>query len=474
MTVHATHRSLFTAAVVTWLFAVAAPALEGVIYEDVKLLAEDGSTPDNFGISIAMDKGIVAVGAWYDADNGHDSGSAYLFDSVTGAQLAKLLPDDGAERNYFGGRIAMDDGLVAVSATGNDSLLGAAYLFDSSTGMQIAKLVPNDREEYGQFGLSIAIDQGIVAVGAYSAWVDNPDPGSAYLFDASSGDQLSRLRPIDGEMHDHFGGSVAIRNGIVAVGADGDDDNGTDSGSAYLFNAATGEQLAKLLPDDGAAGDRFGRPIVIENGLVAVGASRDDDKGTDSGSVYLFDAITGDQVAKLLPDDGAAGDLFGFRVGIDNGVVAVGAPGHDENGPSSGAAYLFDALTGAQIAKLLSSDGEEYDNFAISIAIDGGDVAAGARWDDDNGISSGSAYVFHVGTRESCVRDPEWQCDGDVDGDGQVNPVDSGLMQAAFGSVDEQDLCNYDIDCDGQINPVDSGIVQSLFGTCEEPREVCP
>ena len=73
-----------------------------------------------------------------------------------------------------------------------------------------------------------------------------------------------------------------------------------------------------------------------------------------------------------------------------------------------------------------------------------------------------------------CVRNPEWVCDGDVDGDGQVNPVDSGLVQAAFGSVDGQDLCNYDVDCDGQINPVDSGIVQSLFGTCEQPRDTCP
>ena len=73
-----------------------------------------------------------------------------------------------------------------------------------------------------------------------------------------------------------------------------------------------------------------------------------------------------------------------------------------------------------------------------------------------------------------CVRDPEWICDGDVDGDGQVNPVDSGLVQAAFGSADDQDLCNYDVDCDGQINPVDSGIVQSLFGTCNAPRGVCP
>ena len=74
----------------------------------------------------------------------------------------------------------------------------------------------------------------------------------------------------------------------------------------------------------------------------------------------------------------------------------------------------------------------------------------------------------------TCVREPEWQCDGDVDGDGQVNPVDAGLVQAAFGSADDQDLCNYDVDCDGQINPVDGGIVQSLFGTCEAPRAVCP
>ncbi len=47
-----------------------------------------------------------------------------------------------------------------------------------------------------------------------------------------------------------------------------------------------------------------------------------------------------------------------------------------------------------------------------------------------------------------CVRDPEWLCDGDVDGDGQVNPVDSGLVQAAFGSAEESDLCQYDVDCD--------------------------
>ena len=73
-----------------------------------------------------------------------------------------------------------------------------------------------------------------------------------------------------------------------------------------------------------------------------------------------------------------------------------------------------------------------------------------------------------------CFRDPQWLCDGDVDGDGHVNPVDSGLVQAAFGSTDDTDLCQYDADCNGVIDPTDSGIVQSLFGTCNEPRDVCP
>ena len=63
---------------------------------------------------------------------------------------------------------------------------------------------------------------------------------------------------------------------------------------------------------------------------------------------------------------------------------------------------------------------------------------------------------------------------GDDDCGGQVNPVDSGLVQTVFGSTDQQDLCNYDMDCDGQSNPVDAGIVQSLFGTCEAVRAVCP
>jgi hypothetical protein len=77
----------------------------------------------------------------------------------------------------------------------------------------------------------------------------------------------------------------------------------------------------------------------------------------------------------------------------------------------------------------------------------------------------------------ACQRDPVWVCDGDVDGNGAVNPVDVGLVQAAFCAPEQctpEDLCQYDIDCNGAINPVDAGLVQSLFGLCNAPRGVCP
>ncbi len=204
----------------------------------------------------------------------------------------------------------------------------------------------------------------------------------------------------DGAEIDNFGGSIAIDNGVVAVGARFDNDNGNLSGSAYLFDASTGAQLFKLLASDGAANDWFGSSIDIDididtdQGVVAVGARYDDDHGLESGSAYLFDATTGAEIAKLLPSDGAAGDWFGHTIAVDHGVVAVGAVWDQDNGDLSGSAYLFDASNGAEIAKLLPSDGAAGDWFGWSIAIDNGVVAAGAPVDEDNKTYSGSAYVF--------------------------------------------------------------------------------
>ncbi len=81
--------------------AVAAP-VGAVENETIKLLPSDGAAYDYFGFSVAVSGTTALVGAYFDDDNGSSSGSAYLFDTTTGTQLAKLLPSDGAADDYFG------------------------------------------------------------------------------------------------------------------------------------------------------------------------------------------------------------------------------------------------------------------------------------------------------------------------------------------------------------------------------------
>ncbi|MFG0313724.1 MAG: GC-type dockerin domain-anchored protein, partial [Phycisphaerales bacterium] len=168
---------------------------------------------------------------------------------------------------------------------------------------------------------------------------------------------------------------------------------------------------------------QFGHDIAIEDNIVAVGAPRDDDNNTDSGSVYLFNATTGAQVKKLLANDAGVQDRFGRSVAIENEVVAVGAWGEfDDNGPHAGSAYLFDVPTGLQIAKLLASDGEALDHLGISIDIDNGTVATGADGDDDLADGSGSAYLFTT---------PDF-CPADLNADGTFNFFDVYTFIVSF------------------------------------------
>ncbi|MCK4874061.1 MAG: FG-GAP repeat protein, partial [Phycisphaerales bacterium] len=303
----------------------AAPAHADFGEQLFKLLPSDGVADDRFGVSVAISGTTAIVGACHDDDNGTDSGSAYLFDTTTGQQIAKLLPSDGEEDDWFGLSVAISGTTAIVGAyrdddNGYDS--GSAYLFDTTTGQQIAKLLASDGTVGDSFGWSVAISGTTAIVGAYYDNDNGSDSGSAYLFDTRTGQQIAKLLPSDGAADDYFGYSVAISGTTAIVGAYGDDDNGNKPGSAYLFDTTTGQQVAKLLPSDGALGDYFGISVAISGTTAIVGAHYDDDNGHGSGSAYLFDTITGQQVAKLLPSDGAAEDRFGWSVAI-SGTTAI-------------------------------------------------------------------------------------------------------------------------------------------------------
>ena len=441
-----------------------APAYADLGDQLAKLLADDGAANDFFGISVAVSGPTAIVGANLDNDNGSASGSAYLFDISDPAnptQSAKLLPDDGAAGDFFGISVAISGATAIVGAHRNDDNggdSGSAYLFDTTTGRQIAKLLANDGAAGDRFGRSVAISGATVIVGALGDDDNGPNSGSAYLFDTITGRQIAKLLANDGAAGDLFGRSVAISGATAIVGASYDDDNGSQSGSAYLFDTTTGRQIAKLLANDGAAGDFFGRSVAISGTTAVVGAYLDDDNGTSSGSAYLFNTTKGVQMAKLLPGDGAAFDEFGRSVAISGATAIVGTHEDDDNGLNSGSAYLFDTTTGRQLVKLLPNDGAADDHFGWSVAISGATAIVGAYWDDDNGTNSGSAYLFDAAAPGNCP----W----DVNSDGVVNHHDILEVVHNLGLCDDPDNCPWDVNGDGTVNGRDVAAVARHFGPC--------
>jgi len=366
----------------------------------LKLSADDSATRE-FGRSAAISGTTAIVGAVDVEPN--LGGSAYLFDTTTGRQIAKLLPDDGAVGAGFGGSVAISGTTAIVGSVdyNNQFRPGSAYLFDTATGRQIATLTADDTATLDQFGASVAISGTTAIVGDPVDDNNGVISGSAYVFDVSdppNPNQIAKLVPVDSASGDVFGISVAISGTVAIVGAIGPTDANVES--AYLFDTITGQQIVKLLPDDGTEKNLFGVSVAISGTTAIVGAPGDQNNGITSGSAYLFDTTTGVKIAKLLPNDGEEFDSFGRSVAISGTIAIVGAKNDDDNGDFSGSAYLFDAIAGQQIAKLLPNDGEPAAQFGRTVAISGNVAIVGATQGKNiNGVDSGSAYVFDTTRR---------------------------------------------------------------------------
>ena len=99
-----------------------------------------------------------------------------------------------------------------------------------------------------------------------------------------------KLTASDPRNNDQLGLSVAVSGDTVVAGAYGDSLN---NGAAYVFTKpiggwATATEAAKLTASDGAADDQFGRSVAVDGDTVVAGASLDDDKGSSSGSAYVY------------------------------------------------------------------------------------------------------------------------------------------------------------------------------------------
>lgn len=368
---------------------------------ELKLLADDAAVSDDFGRAVAASGHIGLIAAPYDDDDGSFSGSAYLFDVVTGQQQRKLTADDAAADDRFGSSVAIRGNAAIVGSPQDDDAYpssGSAYLFDVATGQQQHKLTAIDAAEEDLFGFAVAVGGGWALVGADGEDDGGSQAGAAYLFNADTGQELDKFTASDALSEDRFGSTLSLDGDVAIIGAYGNDDSGESSGSAYVFDLAGRQELRKLTALDAAAGDEFGWSVAMSGNLAVIGAPFDDDAGvgSDSGSAYLFNVSTGQQLRKFTAADATADQRFGYSVAIDGNTVVVGAYLDNDVAVDAGASYVFDASTGAQLAKLTASDGASSDYFGYSVGVSGGRALVGAFLNDARGNGAGAAYVYTI------------------------------------------------------------------------------
>ncbi|PCI07765.1 hypothetical protein COB72_09605 [bacterium] len=429
--------------------------------QNAKLFPFDGQSGDRSGDSVSISGDIAVVGAWRDDENGENSGAAYVWKRVDGEwlEIAKLVASDPAVEARFGWSVSISGNFIIIGAPGVNgaSIQGAAHVFLQFIGVwvEIEKFESNEGAARDFYGYSVSISGDRFIVGAPGLDDHGVGSGAGYMYELADFEwsQVGRFAPLDGQPFDRFGIGVSLSDDIAVFGARGDDDTAEDSGSAYIYTQLPGgewDQRAKLLADDGGVLDWFGGAVAASGDTVVVGSVFNDAVGLESGSAYVYTSNDNGMNwafnTKLVPDDGAAGDNFGY-VAINGDTILAGAIFADTAaGTNSGVTYLYTRVGGSWVQRSKILPTEANAAFGVSASISDQYTIIGAPGE---GLS-GMAYIFDLNCPAIAA---------DLTGDGTLNFFDVSAFLNAFAVSDPiADFTN-----DGQWNFFDVSAFLAAF-----------
>ena len=313
-----------------------------------------------------------------------------------------------------------------------------------------------DGEAAGDYlgrSVSLSSDGTIVAIGAFGNDGNGPSSGHVRVYQNISGTWTQLGGDIDGEAAgDYSGTSVSLSSDgtIVAIGAVGNEGNGTSSGHVRVYQNISGTwtQLGGDI-DGEAAGDYLGRSVSLSSDgtIVAIGAFGNDGNGPSSGHVRVYQNISGTWTQLGGDIDGEADeDQSGISVSLssDGTIVAIGADG---NNGASGHVRVYQNISGTWTQLGGDIDGEaasDYSGTSVSLSSDGTIVAIGAFGNDGNGPSSGHVRVYQniSGTWTQLGVDIDGEADEDQSGisvslssDGTIVAIGADGNNGASGHV---------------------------------------
>ena len=256
------------------------------------------------------------------------------------------------------------------------------------------EILASDGANSDHFGLSVAIDGGTLAIGA-----EFSDVGGAVYVYVKSGPSWTfqqKVIPDDPTPGKQFGRSVALQGDTLAVGAQGDS---SLRGAVYAFtrSGSTWTQQGKMVPSDAEPAKFVGKSVALDGDTIVAGANGGQ-SATTSVPVFVRNAGVWTEQALLRASDESVGDVFGDSVALDGDTVVIGATGDDPppGGHRAGSVYVFvrSGVTWSEEQKLVPSDSTADDHFGSAVDIEGDTALIGAKDDDDVFSNSGSAYLF--------------------------------------------------------------------------------
>ena len=370
------------------------------------MTAENGSTGDQFGSSIASDDQFVFIGA-------AGTQAVYVF-GFNGSYWEQTQRLEGTAGGAFGTTIDLDGNYAIIGDKFDDDVCGgsagcnsgAAYIYkyNGIDWQVVKKLSPSDAAQQNFFGYDVAIHGNIAIVSAQNDYNNNAAnqdyrfQGSVYIFqrDAGGSDnwgEVAKFKSADlGDgRQDEFGRAIDLTENYAFVGSNNNDSGIDQNGSVYIYYRNQngpdqwGRQSIIKEEQTGPNGGNFGLEISVDNDILVIGDNYDqeNDKGDSvHGSLSVYRLSDGEWPfeSMIFPTDPVT---YGQYFQVSGSYIAV----NPQTGIST---YMYRYQDGSWVKK---PDVTNSDNFNLSgaLGLSGVTLVAGA---EDYDAQKGAAYFF--------------------------------------------------------------------------------
>lgn len=355
---------------------------------DPKLGNFTSPNPSNdgyFGTAIALDKGVIAIGAPGEKQNGVPSaGRVYVFNASSQGLIANLTNPSPVESDEFGSSITLNGNIVAVGESEqNEKNIAGAGSVDMYyiNGTLISSLFSPNAQTYGFFGEALTLHSTLLAVGAPG---ENQSEGKVYLFNTTNNQLIRTINnPNNTRNDDGFGSSLAVNDGIIAISAP----RQYPVSHVYLFNESSGVLLYSLNESSSSFGDGFGYYISIDSNMIAV--------GTQENDVYLFNAPNYKlyKIVKNPSEYSNTGSTSSIMIYGDALVVGVSS-NNVQSCSDAGIVYEFNVTNGKLLNIIISPQPTTQGEFGATVALDNDTIFVGAPQESGLQFREGLVYSF--------------------------------------------------------------------------------